>query len=308
MRISNIPRKWLILGSVAVGMAIAVTVASPVAQSWRFETTMSVLRASCSRDLVVLTESEVPDLSRYRFNSVIVVADTREASWWSGPRIVGASFHKCDLSMLKDTTPFTDMHRLQLYQSPPGALRVHKMQELQEAVVSRSGITDAELQGLAGWKMLRVLSLQDEPEVTTSGICEILRACPLRSIMLLKTPNVDDGIASCLAKSDQLLTLSLSGMQFGDGSARGLGSAKELRHVQLIGTSLTDEGLSSLGQSRSIESLQIVGAPAVSVNGIRRLDEVDSLRELVISGTAVIEADRDDIELVLENCEVHIGR
>lgn len=293
--------------SLGVAVAAALLFCPVAVTRWRFTALVAELQKASGRDAVVASENEVDGLWQHQLKNLVIVGDSREASWWEAPRIVGLSLRSTDLSGIEDARPFRYLRRVQLFQTEPGPIRLGRMQNLELATFSGTGVTDSDLIELAEWHNLESLALMEEEVVTSLGVCAVLRECRITNMFLFGTNFVDEDINDCLREADSLTTVTLHGRQFGDSTANALGQADRLRTVQLHAMSLSDEGIEGLSRSSSIESVWIIDAPHVTVVGVQSLERLAALRELVLARTAVAAEDRDTIEERFPECVIRIG-
>jgi hypothetical protein len=111
----------------------------------------------------------------------------------------------------------------------------------------------------------------------------------LRSLDLGGAKGVSDaGMAALKGVGADLEGLFLDGTAIGDAGLKALAeSAGKLRWLDLAQTRITDKGLTFVGQHKALRHLNLENIPAITDEGIARIDSLGDLATLDLSGTSV---------------------
>lgn len=170
--------------------------------------------------------------------------------------------------------------RTQVGASPGGLVPLESLHKLRMLDLSRTKVTDDDLQSLSRLHDLRGLNLADT-NVTSAGIAHLSGLIGLVSLNLDRTP-VSDHIFKELAAMRTLSHLDLVGTQVTGAGSEQLARCG-LKELRLNGSALSDEGLRGIGQISTLSGLNISGT-LVSPRGISHLAGLPDLRWLNMQG------------------------
>lgn len=185
-----------------------------------------------------------------------------------------------------------------------GGTAVVREGAVREVDLSRTPITDAQLEHLRGLASLESLKLEStevgDPGVGALGSLKSLRtlnlnhtmisdrgltvlaALPRLETLLVGHSLVEGSGLDALAKAPQLRTLSLAGCNIDDAGFEKLRGAVQLRELDLSYTDLTDPAVAHLKGMQSLERLDLT-ATDLGDEGLQHLAALTNLRHLYLS-------------------------
>ena len=135
-----------------------------------------------------------------------------------------------------------------------------KLEKLETLDLSRSTLTDKQMQGLSSFSSLKSLNLHST-KITGSGLAH------LRMKVLLES-------------------LDLGSTRIDDSSLRVCKTLNNLRQLKLRGCKITDKGLVELQELKKLTLLDL-GDTDMTDDSVRMLTEISSLRSLILDDTKV---------------------
>lgn len=163
---------------------------------------------------------------------------------------------------------------------------LQRLPDLQSLVLTRTGITDAQLAELPVWPGLRRIVLTGNP-VTDAGLGHLRKYVHLRELVLSFTHLTDPGLKELLCWRE-LEGLWLNGTQISDAGVSQLASLRQLRKLGLRETAITDVGLQSLATVQTLEELD-VSDTRIKGACLKTIASLPRLRRLILNGTSVDE-------------------
>ena len=175
---------------------------------------------------------------------------------------------------------------------------------VREVDLSRTPVTDAQLQHLGGLRSIESLNL-DTTEVGDGGVSAIARLGSLRSLNLSHTMTSDKALPviaklqqleslavghtlvqgaalSALAGMPALRELSLSGCEVGDDAMEALAAAKSITILDLSYTDVTDAGFARVASMAALQELDLT-ATEIGDAGLKSLAALPKLERLIVN-------------------------
>lgn len=150
--------------------------------------------------------------------------------------------------------------------------------------LSRTDVTDAELERLAGLDELEGLYLSN-CKVTGPGLAHLTKHEKLNDLSFYNGV-VDDADLARLAPLKQLRILNLVHAKITDESLKVIAGFPELVDLNLDSTSVTDEGMRRLSTLTKLERLVVTGTKLTDA-GLADIAKIKSLKQLTMHTTAV---------------------
>lgn len=204
-------------------------------------------------------------------------------------------------------------------QIPPEPFAISKVD------LSRTDVTDAELDKLAGLDELEGLSFS-QVKITGPGLAhlakhvnltdlsfyqgivddaDLRRLAPLkrlRGLHLQKTNVTDEGL-KVIAGFPELTDLNLESTGVTDAGLKHLTSLTKLDRLTLVNTAVTDAGFVEIAKLKSLQQL-IVHTTALSDAGIAHIAELPQLKYAHVGITFVTSAGRDALQIKRPSCKI----
>ncbi|MHC5060600.1 MAG: redoxin family protein [Planctomycetota bacterium] len=167
--------------------------------------------------------------------------------------------------------------------------------------LSRTAITDAGLEHLAGAEGLKVLSLE-ETRITDEGLENLANLEAMEELVLNKTVVSDAGLVHLKGLS-KLRVLHLQDTKISDAGLAELKGLSKLEMLWLGDTKVTDPGLVNLVGLTELQSVDLAST-RITDAGLVHLRGLGKLRELSLRQTDVTQKGYRQLRSALKGCKI----
>ena len=155
---------------------------------------------------------------------------------------------------------------------------------------NQSPATDAGFAALANLPHLESLSISNCPELTDSGLANLItRLPPLRLLAVTGLPALTATLPALAMHHPNLELLGLDHTGVTDDDLKAVEELRKLNSIHMQGTRITDAGLVHLRRLANLTSLMINNT-RVTTAGLKHLNQLTKLRQLGVSGSEVGDA------------------
>lgn len=169
-----------------------------------------------------------------------------------------------------------------------GAVERNSAGELQAINLSRSWVTDSDLQRLGGAASL--VSLKLAQTHVSDSVLEVVASLPaLRELDLFFCEHITDAGASLLRQASRLERLNLRGTKISDSGVKFLTELKTLEALDIGITEVSDASVGLLEALPNLKTLAI-GGNKIGEAGIASLRSLRQLQHLDLSGAQVTDS------------------
>jgi Leucine-rich repeat (LRR) protein len=149
--------------------------------------------------------------------------------------------------------------------------------------------TETALAALSKLGELRVLELDADTTIGSSGLTPLMKLTKLRELRIFKLGNADERIA-VLSEMKSLRMLSLASAELTDRGLSHISRMRSLEMLDITRTDVTDDGLSLLPNLRGLKELSLEAVQGITDRGMLKLVRLPELEELDLQATRISDA------------------
>lgn len=157
-----------------------------------------------------------------------------------------------------------------------------------------STIGDHDISRIAALTELRILDLRGNSRITGNGLLGLASYRGLEQVDLQECPKVDDAGMGGLTGSEGLKSLNLSRTKVTDNGLRIIGRMSRLESLHLGGLEITDRGLLALNRLTRLRTLHLWDCRHVTTAGLLALQGHMDLAELAVHRCPGVPAEDDE--------------
>ena len=168
--------------------------------------------------------------------------------------------------------------------SDQGWAIVHSMPYIRQIVLDRGDVNDERLATLCTTApLLKSISLDENPQLTDTGIVEIEKLKSLEHLFLSYTGITDEGLAR-LQNLNNLERIYLEGTAVTDACVAGFRTMPSITFISLSRTQITDAAIEDLKKMNTLRKLDISACPFLTEAAIESLRQALPGCEIDITG------------------------
>jgi Leucine-rich repeat (LRR) protein len=165
-------------------------------------------------------------------------------------------------------------------------------------------ITDAGLETLSMRSEVNLIDLSLCKKISDSGIEWLTRLRKLESLSIDGCSGLTSRSVVTISGMSSLKWLDISLPIVNDENAKDLVRLSGLKTLYIGDSELTDEGIPSLLRLRALERLSLNYCHRISMQGLRALVSLTSLKYLAVVGVNLTDSDLKELRTLLPDCEI----
>ena len=214
---------------------------------------------------------------------------------------------------LAHLTALTSLKELSLFNtqvSDAGLEHLSSLKSLKRLNLYVTQVRGPGLKHLQSLTSLVLLDLAATP-ITDAALAHVAEMTWLKELQIYDTDITDKGLAHLESlRSLEMLILGNAGLrqEYSPISDEGLIHLKELaslKDLYLLRTRVTDAGMAHLSDLKTLEALDLTET-RITGKGLQYLKEMTSLRDMLLDGEGISEADVKDLEKALPDCKISV--